>query len=66
MTNTDNLDILFPAAKQLANRLSLSLNSASRCLLDQQIAVLAVLKCKKNKINSFFKRHDKTGHLRLG
>ena len=57
-----DLDVILAAAKQLANSLCLGLNGAGRCLLDQNIAGLAVFKGKQHQIHRFVQAHNEPGH----
>ena len=66
MTDTDNLDLLFFAAKQLADCLCLRLDGTSRSLFNEQITVFTVLKGKQNQIHRLFQRHNEAGHIGLG
>src|SRR5574344_71094 len=66
VANTDNLDFFLLAAEKFADSFCLSLDGASRSLLDQDVAILAVLKSKENQIDGLFQAHDEAGHGGLG
>ena len=65
MTDTNDTDIFLFAAEELADCLSLGLDGASRCLLDEDITILTILKGEEYEVNGLFERHDETGHLGL-
>ena len=52
--------------EQLHHSLSLCLNGASRSFLNEDIAIFTVFKSEEHQVDSLFKTHDETGHLRLG
>ena len=55
----------FPAAEQFADRLCLRADGAGWGFLNQQVAVLAMLKGKEYKVNSLFQAHNEACHLGL-
>ena len=66
MPDTNDFNILLLATEEFAYGFCLNLNGAGRCLLDEDITIFAVFESEENEIDSFFKTHDKAGHLRFG
>ena len=66
VTDTDSLNLALVATEQLTHSLGLGLDGTSGSLLDQQVAILTMLKGKQHQINSLFKAHDEAGHVAIG
>ena len=62
VTDADDLDFLFFAAKQLTHGLCLRFYGAGGGFFDEQIAVFAMLESKEYQIDRLFQRHDESGH----
>ena len=52
--------------EKVANSLSLSLDGAGWCFLNENVTVLTMFKCEENEVNCLFERHDKASHFRFG
>ena len=66
VSDADDLDVLLLTAEQLAHGLGLRLDRAGGGLLDQDVAILAMLESKEHKVDSLLQRHDEPRHLGLG
>ena len=66
VADADHLDRLLVAAEQLAHGLGLRPDGAGRSLLDEDVAVDALLEGEKHQIHRLVERHDEAGHGRLG
>ena len=65
MTDTYHLNIIFISTEHFTYRFCLKTDGAGRCFHNKQVTILTMLKSIKNKVNSLFKRHDKTSNIRL-
>ena len=65
MAYADHADFFFLSTKQLTHSFCLCLDGTCRSLLDEDVAILPMLKSKKDQIHRFIERHDKTCHGRL-
>ena len=61
-----DLDVFFLAAEQLAHRFGLGLDGAGGSLLDEDVAVLAVLEGEEHQVNRLLESHYEAGHLGFG
>ena len=66
VADADDLDLLLLAAEELAHRLGLGLDGASGGLLDQDVAVLAMLEREQDEVDGLLERHNEPRHLGLG
>ena len=66
VADTDNLDGVLVAAEQLAHRLGLRLDGASRSLLHQDVATYTVLEGEQHQVHRLVQAHDKARHGTLG
>ena len=66
MADADDLDVFLFAAEEFADCLGLGLDGAGRGLLDEDVAVLAVLEGEKHKVDGLVQAHDETRHAGLG
>ena len=65
MADADDLDVLLLAAEEFADGLGLGLDGAGRGLLDEDVAVLAVLEGEQDQVDGLLKAHDEPRHLWL-
>ena len=66
VADADDFNILLTAAEEFADGFSLRLDSAGRRLLDQDVAIAAVLEGEEHEIHRLFEAHNKARHLGLG
>ena len=66
VADADDLDVLFLAAEELADGFRLGPDGAGGGLLDEQVAVFAVLEGEEHQVHSLFQGHDEPGHVGLG
>ena len=66
VADADDLDVFLFAAEEFADCLGLGLDGAGRGLLDEDVAVLAVLEGEKHKVDGLIQAHDETRHAGLG
>ena len=66
VADADHLDVFFAAAKEFAHRLGLGLDGAGRRLLDQDVAVAAMLEGEEHEVHRLFEAHNEARHLGLG
>ena len=66
VADANHFDVLFLAAKQLADGFRLGLDGAGGGFFDEEIAVFAMLEGEEHQIHRFFQRHDEPGHVGLG
>ena len=66
VADADDLDVFFLAAEELADGFRLGPDGAGGGLLNEQVAVLAVLKGEEHQVHSLFQGHDEPGHVGLG
>ena len=64
MADSDHLYLVI-RIKQFLHRLCKYLNSTCRRFLNHDISGFRILKCKNDKLHSFFQAHDKPCHRRL-
>ncbi len=66
VTDADDLDGLFIATEEFADRLCLSLYCASRSLLHQDVAARAVLESEQHQVHRLVQTHDESRHGTFG
>ena len=66
MTNADNLNIFFLAAKELTDSFRLSPDGTSRSFLNKDVTILTMFESKQYEIHRLFQWHDEARHFRLG
>ena len=66
VADADDLDVLLAASEELADGLGLRGDGAGGSLLDQDVAVLAVLEGEEHQVDGLVKTHDEAGHRGLG
>lgn len=78
MTDTDDFDFGFCGLRLLIgcltelmleeflHSLSLGLDGAGRCFLNENVTILTMLESEEDEVNGFFEGHDEAGHLGFG
>ena len=66
MADADDLDVFLFTAEEFADGLGLRLDSAGRGLLDEDVAVLAVLEGEEHEVDGLVQAHDESCHAGLG
>ncbi len=66
MADAYDLDVFFLAAEEFAHRFGLGLYGAGGSLLDEDVAVLAVLEGEEHQVNRLLEAHYEAGHLGFG
>ena len=65
MADADHADVVAVAPEELANGLGLRADGARRRLLNQDVAVTAVLEGEQNQVDGLVEAHDEARHRRL-
>ena len=65
VADADDLDFLLLAAEELADGFRLGPDGAGGGLLDEQVAVLAVLEGEEHQVHGLLQGHDEPGHVGL-